>query len=243
MLSHHVPCSRQLTSRRTAKNNPSNLSHLHKRQMCFSELPKNDLASVELLARVPGAGRAFIARHDASVRKAVLRASPAAAWLVDDLTHDVYVHLWRNDFRVLRQWQHHHPLQAYLRTVVTRLVWDRLSRLQPAWEVLGNDSRSAAGSGTEPFDPAPTPEEEVAANEIGWIVRDALRRLDTRHCRVLELRFVSDLSYREIAEVLGITSTNAGVRINRALARLKASLPQLVDATDCFAIPGPGARL
>jgi DNA-directed RNA polymerase specialized sigma24 family protein len=108
--------------------------------MRFSEVPMNDPGLVEaLLARVPGAGRAFIARHDASVRKAVLCASPAAAWLVDDLTHDVYLHLWRDDFRVLRQWQHHHPLQAYLRTVVTRLVWDRLSRLQPAWEVLDDD--------------------------------------------------------------------------------------------------------
>jgi hypothetical protein len=62
----------------------------------------NDSELVEpLLVRVPVAGRAFIVRHDAYVRKAVLFASPAAAWLVDDLTHDVYVHLWRDDFRVL----------------------------------------------------------------------------------------------------------------------------------------------
>jgi RNA polymerase sigma factor (sigma-70 family) len=142
----------------------------------------------------------------------------------------------------LRQWQRQHPLQAYLRTVVTRLVWDRLSRMQPAWEILGDDPCSAAASGAEQWDPAPTPEEEVFANEIGWIVRDALGRLDTRHWRVLELRFVSDLSYREIAEVLGITSSNAGVRINRALARLKAALTQVVDATDCLAILGSGAR-
>jgi RNA polymerase sigma factor (sigma-70 family) len=101
----------------------------------------------------------------------------------------------------------------------------------------------SAGSGAERWDPAPTPEEEVAANEIAWIVRDALGRLDTRHYRVLELRFVSDLSYREIAEVLGISSNNAGVRINRALSRLKSALAHLVDATECLAIPGPGARL
>jgi RNA polymerase sigma factor (sigma-70 family) len=212
--------------------------------MRFSEVPMNDPALVEaLLARVPGAGRAFVARHDASVRKAVLCASPAAAWLVNDLAHDVYVHLWRDDFRVLRQWQRHHPLQAYLRTVVTRLVWDQLSRLRPAWEVLDDDPSSAAGSGGEPWDTAPTPEEEVVANEVGWIVRDALGRLDTRHCRILELRFFKDLNYREIAEVLGITCSNAGVRINRALARLKAALPQLANAADCLAISGPGARL
>ena len=75
------------------------------------------------------------------------------------------------------------------------------------------------------------------------IVRDALGRLDSSHCQVLELRFVRDLSYREIGDALGITSNNAGVRINRALARLKAALPHLVDAADCLALPAPEARV
>jgi RNA polymerase sigma factor (sigma-70 family) len=202
----------------------------------------NDRAMVEaVLARVPGAGRAFIGCHDAFVRKTVLRASPAAASLVDDLTHDVYVHLWGNDFRVLRHWQREHPLRAYLGTIATRLVWDRLGRLQPVWELVNEDPFSVAGP--EPCDLAPTPEDEVAANEILCIVRDALCRLDAGHCQVLELRFVRDLSYREIGDALGITSNNAGVRINRALARLKAALPDLVDGADCLALSAPEARV
>jgi RNA polymerase sigma factor (sigma-70 family) len=204
----------------------------------------NDPAMVEaLLARVTGAGRAFIACHDTFLRKTVLRASPAAASLVDDLTHDVYVHLWGNDFRVLRQWQREHPLRAYLGTITTRLVWDRLNRLQPAWEQVDEDPFSVAGAGAEPCDSAPTPEEEVAANEIMCVVRDALGRLDASHCRVLELRFVRDLSYREIGATLGITSNNAGVRINRALVRLKAALPHLAEVANCLAISGLGARV
>jgi RNA polymerase sigma factor (sigma-70 family) len=195
----------------------------------------NDRAMVEaVLARVPGAARAFIACHDAFVRRTVLRASPAAASLVDDLTHDVYVHLWGNDFRVLRQWQREHPLRVYLGTIATRLVWDRLGRLQ-------QDPFSVAGP--EPCDLAPTPEDEVAANEILCIVRDALCRLDAGHCQVLELRFVRNLSYREIGDALGITSNNAGVRINRALARLKAALPHLVGGADCLALSAPEARV
>ena len=202
----------------------------------------NDRAMVEtVLARVPGAGRAFIACHDAFVRKTVLRASPAAASLVDDLTHDVYVHLWGNDFRVLRQWQQEHPLRAYLGTIATRLVWDRLGRLQPAWELVDEDPFSVAGP--EPCDLAPTPEDEAAANETLGIVRDALGRLDSKQCHVLELRFVRDLSYHEIGNALGITSNNAGVRINRALARLKAALPHLPDGADCLALSAPEARV
>lgn len=202
----------------------------------------NDPAMVDaVLARVPGAGRAFIACHDAFVRKTVLRASPGAASLVDDLTHEVYVHLWGNDFRVLRQWQREHPFRAYLGTIATRLVWDRLGRLRPVRELIDGDPFSVAGS--EPCDLAPTPEDAVAANEILCIVRDALRRLDSKQCHVLELRFVRDLSYREIGDALGITSNNAGVRINRALGRLKAALPHLADAADCLALAAPEARM
>jgi RNA polymerase sigma factor (sigma-70 family) len=165
--------------------------------------------------------------------------------LVDDLTHDVYLHLWRNDFRVLRQWQRQHSLQAYLRTVVRRLVWDRLRHLQPVWELVDADPHVTPGVGPEPWDLAPTPEEEVAASELVRLVREALEQLDHSHCRVLELRYVRDLSYREIADVLGITSTNTGVRINRALSRLRKALPQLVDASGCLRISAPSvaARL
>ncbi|MFZ1103500.1 MAG: sigma-70 family RNA polymerase sigma factor, partial [Hyphomicrobiaceae bacterium] len=159
--------------------------------------------------------------------------------LIDDLTHDVYVQLWSNDFRVLRQWQREHPLRAYLGTVATRLVWDRLGRLQPVWELVDEDPFAVAGP--EPCDFAPTPEDEAVANEILCIVRDALGRLDSKQCHVLGLRFVRDLSYREIGDALGITSNNAGVRINRALARLKAALPHLIDNADRLASSAPEA--
>jgi RNA polymerase sigma factor (sigma-70 family) len=203
----------------------------------------NDHAMVEaVLARVPGAGRAFIACHDAFVRKTVLRASPGAVSLVDDLTHDVYVHLWSNDLRALRQWQREHPFRAYLGTVATRLVWDRLGRLQPVWELVHDDPFSVA-DGPEPSHLAPTPEDEVAAKEILCIVHEALRRLDAGQCQVLELRFVRELSYREIGDEMGITSNNAGVRLNRALARLKAALTHLVDSADCLALSAPEARV
>jgi RNA polymerase sigma-70 factor (ECF subfamily) len=206
--------------------------------------PANDPALVDaLLARTPGAARAFIARHDAFLRKAVRSASPASASLVDDLTHDAYVHLWRNDFRVLRQWQREHPLRAYLHTIVTRLAWDRLARLQPAWELVDADPYSAADAIPDPSDPAPTPEDEVAAAELLGLVRQALGQLDDGYCLVLELRYVRDLSYREIADALGITSSNAGVRINRAMSRLRKALPQLVEATDGLrSISGPAVE-
>lgn len=71
------------------------------------------------------------------------------------------------------------------------------------------------------------------------IVRDALDNLGATHCQVVELRYIRDLSYNEIGTALGITSTNAGVRINRALSRLRAALSLFVDPSDGLGLPGP----
>ena len=53
------------------------------------------------------------------------------------------------------------------------------------------------------------------------MMRSALGRLKVGYRQVLELRYFRELSYHEIAVVIGITPTNAGVRITRALAQLK----------------------
>ena len=146
-------------------------------------------------------------------------------------------------FHVLRQWQREYPLQAYLRTVVTRLVWDRLNRLQPVWEVLEADPWMAAGARLDQSDVSPTPEEQVAANELSRMVGSALGRLKVGYRQVLELRYLREQSYREIAVVIGITPTNAGVRITRALAQLKEALPpQLIDDLDVLPTDVPMSR-
>ena len=100
-----------------------------------------------VVARAEGAAERLIARHDAFVRAVIRSSSQAAGPLLDDLTHEVYVHLWRDEFRVLRQWQQHRPLRAYLRCVIKRLVWERLSRLVPVREQPAKDARvSGCGS-------------------------------------------------------------------------------------------------
>src|SRR5262245_16468932 len=99
-----------------------------------------------LVRGIEGASQCFVARHHGFFRTVVLSSSPVARSLVDDLIHDVYVHLWRDDFRVLRQWRPEHPLRAYLRTVISRLIWDRLSHLQPEQEQLEGEAWVAAGT-------------------------------------------------------------------------------------------------
>ena len=92
-------------------------------------------------------------------------------------------------------------------------------------------------TGVQQFDGPLTPEHVVAADQLSCIVRGALEHLNENCRHALELRYFHELSYREIACILGITPNNAGVRIARALTHLKARLPRCIDGTD---LPHPG---
>jgi len=51
-------------------------------------------------------------------------------------------------------------------------------------------------------------------------INGALRQLKSTEQDLISLRYFEDLSYKEIAEVMDISVSNVGVKINRALKRL-----------------------
>jgi len=67
--------------------------------------------------------------------------------------------------------------------------------------------------------------EAFEARRRARIVRDALERLKPSEREALVLRYVADLSHREIAEACGIDEQAARKRISRALASLKNVVP------------------
>lgn len=72
-------------------------------------------------------------------------------------------------------------------------------------------------------DDAPTPEQSLISQERSAALLDAVRRLPLPHRQVITL-VLEDLSYPEIADALGISQNNVGVRITRAKHLLKALL-------------------
>lgn len=69
----------------------------------------------------------------------------------------------------------------------------------------------------------PTPEQVLIADERARRVSAAIRRLPLRYRQVMTL-LLEDLSYAEIAEALGLSLSNVGVRANRAKAQLRTML-------------------
>lgn len=70
---------------------------------------------------------------------------------------------------------------------------------------------------------APSAEHEVGTRQQNARLVTAVRKLALPYRQVITL-VLEDLSYEEIAEALGITVTNVGVRVNRAKMQLKAML-------------------
>ena len=72
-------------------------------------------------------------------------------------------------------------------------------------------------------DALPDPEQQWAQRQRAERLIKAVRRLPLPYRQVITL-LLEDLSYEEIADVLGLSVSNVGVRINRAKEQLKAML-------------------
>ena len=71
-----------------------------------------------------------------------------------------------------------------------------------------------------------SPAEMVARRDDASVLLRLVAGLSPRQQEVVQLRFQNDLSYREIAEIIGTTESNVGVTLHAALKSLRASRAQ-----------------
>lgn len=82
--------------------------------------------------------------------------------------------------------------------------------------------RRTAGLEADPEDvDAAAPDEDAELALRRTALRTAMRRLDPRDRELIALRFFSGLGHTEIAAVLGISASNAGTRLHRAMDKLR----------------------
>ncbi len=71
-------------------------------------------------------------------------------------------------------------------------------------------------------------EDSVPGQKILSQVYDAIRQLCKTDCSIV-LMYLDGLSYDQMADVLGISKSNVGVRLNRAKKKLAQLLKGLID--------------
>ena len=81
--------------------------------------------------------------------------------------------------------------------------------------------KRVAALAAEPGAPEPAIEDELADPVRRATVRAALAGLDARDRELVALKYFAGLDNAEIAAVLGISASNAGTRLHRAIDRLR----------------------
>jgi len=132
-----------------------------------------------------------------------------------DVVQDVFVQLWSHPDR-------YDPAAGSLRSyLITAARHRAVDVLRGELRRVARQERSYRQAGEQPARPA---DEEAMAAETADVVRDAVRALPENQRRVVELAYFGGLSYREVAQAVGIPEGTAKSRLRLALARLEAVL-------------------
>ncbi len=168
----------------------------------------------------PRAADMFVTRFTRLVWAILIRQTALAAGQVEDVYQEVFVRLWEDDYRRIRNWSQDGDFAAYLAPIVRHLALDALRKSRPDRERPLPEPDEAE---TEPIVGEPGPEELAHIGQRRELLEEALLRLSVQDNELYELRFVQELSYLEVSEQMGITVNNVGVRLTRLVDRLKRS--------------------
>ena len=134
----------------------------------------------------------------------------------EELAQDIALAIW--------QALHHFRGECSERTFVFRIAHNR--GLTHAWKRKPSlESLEDLPEHHHPIDPRPHPEDATAQKSRRAALMAAIHSLPVMH-RQMILLLLEDLSYADMAEVLGITETNVAVRLNRARKALKQALEE-----------------
>ena len=158
--------------------------------------------------------KSWLTEHGGAVLK-VARAYTVTPQDCQDLVQEILLQVWRS----LPQFQGRASASTWIYRVAlnTALDWNRKERRRQARQqsILEVDDFSLTGvDGTQ----------QAAQREIVERLYAAIRQLPKTDA-ALVLLYLDDLSYRQIAEVLGISETNVGVKLTRA----KRALGELMN--------------
>jgi RNA polymerase sigma factor (sigma-70 family) len=129
----------------------------------------------------------------------------------DDLFQDIAIALWK----ALPRFRGECSERTFLFRVAHNRSIDYLRRRRALTTSIEADAPLP--------DARPNPEAGLAQEQQGERLRQAIHRLPLPYRQVITLT-LEEMSYTEIAAILGVTETNVGVRLNRARQLLRQLL-------------------
>jgi RNA polymerase sigma-70 factor (ECF subfamily) len=138
--------------------------------------------------------------------------------LAQDLVQDAFIRLQKHLPQVEKP-------KAWLYTTVRRLAIDHLRRAQ---KVVPFTSTVREGEDqpplVDPADPGLAPDAEAEYHERTGLMRVCIERLEPRARNLVRMKFIENLSYKEISQRMGMTVGNVGYSLHHALKALEVEL-------------------
>lgn len=158
-------------------------------------------------------------RHRAALYGYLLRLTgrPDAA---DDLFQEVFLKLVKNP----ASYNEREKFRAWLFTVARNAAMDRFRRESSRAEVPLEGDGDKAGPADFAASTEPGPAEAFYNKDLGERISEALASLSEDQREVFYLRHYSELSFREIADILKVPIGTVLARMSRAAARLREKL-------------------
>ena len=184
-----------------------------------------------MLAGDDAAGNEFVDRYSKLIYSLLIRQCGIPEDHQEDAYQYVFEKLYEDGCRRLRSWRGESALSTFLYVVVRNLGRDFREKefRRDKWMI------EAGEDGGEEFhdDSAPTPEDEVLVSRMEQIIGGLVDSLEEICSKIIDMKFMQDLSYKEIALAAGITVSNVGVRLHRCLDSLaqlmKREFPNLFE--------------
>lgn len=144
-----------------------------------------------------------------------------------DAAEDLLQETFLRVVRMIGQYEHLGKFESWLFRIAANVARDRARRLGrrpevdlPAGAPDDRDMPIVADPGAD----SENPHDRVVRSEDRQRLADELQRLPEIHREIILLRHYADMSFQEIADLLGIPLGTALARAHRALRRLRSEL-------------------
>jgi RNA polymerase sigma factor (sigma-70 family) len=135
--------------------------------------------------------------------------------LAEDLTSDVFE-------KALVNFARYNSEKASFSTWIFSIARNRVIdfyRAQPKVQMVSMDEAVTTPSRE------PGPAENVENSEEKQLLRECIARLPQNEQEIVRLKFMMEMTNRDIAKALGITESNVGVTLYRIIRKLRETLP------------------
>lgn len=135
----------------------------------------------------------------------------------EDIVQDTLIKVW--DKR--NEWQQIESIESYCMTITRNLAIDRSQKMEARNMELTPEAQEMPDT--------LTPEKLFEQDEQLRLIHQAINSLPEKQRTIVQLRDIEGKSYKEIAEILGITEEQVKVNLFRARQRIKTEINGIND--------------